>query len=74
MSRNAGRNILAILGVLLLLYLVSPIGYLLFTLPWHDVPGQLSDPVAISSLVTSLLASTVAIVVIALLGVPLGYL
>ncbi len=74
MSRNAGRNILAILGVLLLLYLVSPIAYLFFELSWHDVPGQLSDPVALSSLGTSLFASSVAIVIIAILGVPLGYI
>ncbi|MEO8971430.1 MAG: ABC transporter permease subunit [Ktedonobacteraceae bacterium] len=74
MSRNAGRNIFALLGALLLLYLVSPIGYFLFQLPWRDVPGQLSDPIAIASLVTSLLASSVALVIIAILGVPLGYI
>ncbi len=74
MSRNAGRSILAILGVLLLLYLVSPVGYFLFKLPWGDVPGQLADPDAISALVTSLLSATVSIVIIAVLGIPLGYM
>jgi ABC-type sulfate transport system permease component len=60
--------------VLLLLYLVTPIAYLFFTLPWHEVAGQLTDPVAIAALVTSLLSATLAILIIALFGVPLGYL
>ena len=74
MGRNTGRSILAILGVLLLLYLVSPVAYFFGELSWRDVPGQLADPQAISSLITSLLSATVAIGVIAVLGVPLGYM
>lgn len=72
--RNAGRGFLAALGALLLLYLVSPLVYFLFTLPWPDVPGQLMDPQAISALLTSLLSASLATVIMALLGVPLGYL
>lgn len=71
---NAGRRTLIVLGALLLLYLVSPLGYFLVTLPWHDVPGQLADPQAVGALITSLLSATLAIVIIGLLGVPLGYL
>lgn len=74
LSRKAGSSVLVLLGMLLLLYLITPIGYLFFTLPWRNVPGQLTDPVAIAALVTSLLSATLATCVIALLGVPLGYL
>jgi len=73
-SWNAGRRSLALLGALLLLYLIIPLGYFLVTLPWRDVPGQLADPQAIAALVTSLLSATLAIVVTTLLGVPLAYL
>lgn len=73
LRRDAGRSSLALPGVLLLLYLVTPIGYLFITLPWHDVPGQLADPQAVAALITSLLSASVATFVIALLGVPLGY-
>jgi|SRR5579859_5167646 len=73
-KRNAGRIPLAALGALLLLFLVSPLVYFLFQLPWPDVPGQLTDPLAVSSLATSLLTATIATILMALLGVPLGYL
>ena len=74
MCSYAGRSSLVLPAVLLLLYLVTPIGYLFFTLPWHDVAGQLTDREAIAALVTSLLSATLAILLIALFGVPLGYL
>lgn len=74
MSRNTGRNMLTLLGGVLLLYLISPIVYFLFQLPWRDVPGQLADPEAIAALETSLLSATVAIGVIALSGIPLSYM
>jgi ABC-type sulfate transport system permease component len=72
--RHPGRSLLALLGALLLLYLVSPLVYFSFTLPWRDVPGQLMDPQAISALITSLLSASVATLIMALFGVPLGYL
>jgi molybdate transport system ATP-binding protein/molybdate transport system permease protein len=72
--RRAGNNLLALPALLLLLYLIVPIGYLFITLSWHDVPGQLADPQAVAALVTSLLSASLATCVIALLGVPLGYL
>ncbi len=69
-TRNGGSRSLALLGALLLLYLVVPIGYFLFTLSWRDVPAQLSDPIAIQALITSLLSASLATAIIALLGVP----
>lgn len=71
--RNGGSRSLALLGMLLFLYLVVPTGYFLFTLSWSDVPAQLLDPLAIQALITSLLSASLAIAIIALLGVPLGY-
>ena len=71
---NAGRSTLALLGMLLLLYLVTPLAYFLATLPWSDVPGQLADPIAFAALITSLLSATLALAVTALLGIPLAYL
>jgi len=65
---------LAVPALLLMLYLVIPVVYLFFMLPWRDVPGQLADPQAIGALITSLLSATLATVLIALFGVPLGYL
>lgn len=73
-SRSAGYSSLALLGALLLLYLVTPLVYFLFMLPWHDVPGQLSDPQAIAALITSLLSASVATGITALFGIPLAYI
>ncbi len=72
-TRNGGRLALALPGALLMLYLVVPIVYFLFTLSWRDVPSQLADPDALQALITSLLSASLAIAIIALLGVPLGY-
>ncbi len=71
---QARQRSLAALGALLLLYLVSPLGYFLYHLPWREVPGQLTDSQTLSALLTSLLSATIATIVMALLGVPLGYL
>ena len=71
---NTGRRTLMLLGAVLLLYLVTPLVYFLVTLPWRDVPGQLADSLALSALVTSLLSATLALIITALLGVPLAYL
>jgi ABC-type sulfate transport system permease component len=73
MNRNGGSRSLALLGILLLLYLVVPMGYFLLKLSWREVPAQLLDPLAIQALLTSLLSASLAIAIIALLGVPLGY-
>ena len=60
-GRSAGPGSLTLLGALLLLYLVSPLVYFLFKLPWQNVPGQLLDPEALSALLTSLLSATLAL-------------
>jgi ABC-type sulfate transport system permease component len=73
-SHNAGRRSLALLGALLLLYLISPLAYFFFTLPWGGIPEQLTDPQAIAALITSVLSATLAIAVTALFGVPLAYI
>ncbi len=57
----------------MMLYLVGPLVYFFFVLPWSSVPGALSDPDAIQALITSSISATIATVVIALFGVPLGY-
>lgn len=71
---SAGTSSLTLLGALLLFYLVSPLVYFLFTLPWHDVPGQLSDPQALSALITSLLTASAAISITTFFGIPLAYI
>jgi ABC-type sulfate transport system permease component len=67
-------SLLVLPALLLMLYLVVPVVYLFFMLPWPQVSGQLTDPTALGALVTSLLSATLAICLIALFGVPLGYL
>jgi ABC-type sulfate transport system permease component len=75
--RNHGRTglrLLMIPGILLLLFLVSPLVYFFFQLSWSEVPGQLFNSTALNSLLVSLLASTLAICVTGILGIPLSYL
>jgi ABC-type sulfate transport system permease component len=75
MRRKTGLGfILWFLGSCLLLYLVSPLIYFLFTLQWHIVPSALSDPEALQSLSTSLISATLATILMGLCGIPLGYL
>ncbi len=74
LKRYGGNSPLVLPALLLMLYLVVPVVYLFFTLPWPQVPGQLADPIALGALVTSLLSASLATCLIALFGVPLGYL
>ncbi|HLH63944.1 MAG TPA: ABC transporter permease [Ktedonobacteraceae bacterium] len=71
---SAGHASLALLGAVLLLYLIIPLVYFLFTLPWSYVPGQLSDPQALAALITSLLSASLAIAITTLFGIPLAYI
>jgi molybdate/tungstate transport system permease protein len=66
--------ILWFLGICLLIYLVSPLIYFLFSLQWPIVPAALSDPVALQSLSTSLTSATIATLFMGIFGIPLGYL
>ncbi len=67
-------TVLWLLGGCLCIYLIGPLVYFLFTVTWPNVPAALSDPEAISSLITSLISASSATILIGILGVPLGYL
>lgn len=72
--RFAGRgSIFWLLGACMMLYLIGPLVYFFFALSWPSVPAALSDPDAISALLTSAQSATIATLLIALFGVPLGY-
>ncbi len=66
--------VLLLFAILLLLYLIGPLFYFLWVLPWPAVPAALSDPEALSALWTSCVSATIATLLIGLLGIPLGYL
>lgn len=65
--------VLAVLGGLLLLYLVFPLAYLFFQVDWREVPAILESPRAIRAVEVSFGTSAIAIAIMTLLGVPLGY-
>ena len=68
-----GYTIVIVLAGILLIYLVSPVIYFLFFYSWPQTAAVLSDPVAQGALVTSLLSATISTAIIAVLGIPLGY-
>jgi molybdate/tungstate transport system permease protein len=73
-TRPAGWGILFwLLGACLLLYLLGPVLYFFFALPWPTIPTALSDPEALHALATSATSATIATLLIATFGVPLGY-
>lgn len=73
-SSFAGKGIIFwLLGGCMALYLIGPLVYLLFVMPWPGVPSTLSDPDAIQALITSAISATIATVLMALFGIPLGY-
>jgi ABC-type sulfate transport system permease component len=70
----AGRGVIFwLLGGCMVLYLVGPLVYFLFVLPWPAAPATLGDPDAIQALVTSAVSATIATALMALFGIPLGY-
>ncbi|HEV2581958.1 MAG TPA: ABC transporter permease, partial [Ktedonobacteraceae bacterium] len=70
----AGKGIIFwLLGGCMMLYLVGPLVYFLFVLPWSAAPSTLSDPDAIQALTTSAISATIATACMALFGIPLGY-
>lgn len=73
MKRRAGGWPLAALGGVLALYLLAPLAYLLASVVSPATLPGLSDPLAQDALRTSVAAASVATVVMAALGVPLGY-
>lgn len=62
-----------LLGGLLLLNLVVPIANLLFQANWSSWMASLNHPDARHAVNISLLGSIIAVLIMALLGVPLGY-
>lgn len=72
-GRAGGYTVVIVLASILLIYLVSPVIYFLFFYSWPQTGAVLSDPTAQGALVTSLLSATISIVIIAALGIPLGY-
>ena len=65
--------LLWLLGICLFCSLFGPILFFLVTLPWSQVPADLSDPTAVSALETSVISASLATLFIGLTGIPLGY-
>lgn len=73
-STGGASIVLALLGACISLYIIVPLLYFLWALPWPTLASALSDPEAWQSLETSLISATISTIIIALFGVPLGYL
>lgn len=73
-SRRDQSWLLWLLGLCLLSYLLGPLLSFLGFLPWSQVPALLNDPDATASLITSLVTATISTLLIALFGIPLGYI
>ncbi len=76
MSRrpNPTSAVFGLLGAVLLLDLVLPLAGLLFHADWAAWMAALTQPAAWDALRVSVAASAIAMLVMTLLGVPLGYL
>lgn len=66
--------IFGLLGSLLLINLVLPIASLLFHADWAGWATALRQPEALQALMVSLEASAIALAIMVLFGIPLGYL
>ncbi len=75
MSRRpeAATVVFAVLGVLLLTYLGLPLIYIFFRVEWRDIISTLSDLRTLRAVQVSLITSVIATAIMAVLGVPLGY-
>ncbi|HEV3311081.1 MAG TPA: ABC transporter permease [Chloroflexota bacterium] len=74
-GRTTGRSlVLLALGGLLLVFIGLPIVALFANLPWSQLGAALGDPQAQLAVKTSLFSASVSTAVLAVLGVPLGYL
>lgn len=63
-----------LLALLLAAFLFSPVAYLFWLLGWARLTSSWQHPLTYAALRVSLETSTVATVLMALLGIPLGYL
>lgn len=66
--------IFGLLGSILFINLVFPIASLLFQADWNGWIAALRQPQAVQALVVSIEASAISLVIMALLGIPLGFL
>jgi molybdate/tungstate transport system permease protein len=73
--RSAGNAgiVLTLLGACIALYIIVPLLYFLWDLPWSSLSSALSDPEAWQALETSLMSASIATVLIGLFGIPLAY-
>lgn len=76
MKRSAKPTLIifGLLGGLLLLELILPIINLLFHIDWSGWAAALMEPGAGKALRTSAVTSTIAVLIMTVFGVPLGYL
>jgi molybdate/tungstate transport system permease protein len=74
LRRNQAFVIFGILGGLLLLGLTLPILNLLWRSEWRTAWRSVTQPPALAAMRVSLLSSTIAMLVMTVLGIPLGYL
>src|SRR5260370_31581036 len=63
----------SLLGGVLLVYLLLPLLLLLFHLPWRQLSSALLERRSLDALKVSLLSSGISILVMSVLGVPLGH-
>jgi molybdate/tungstate transport system permease protein len=66
--------IFGLLGSFLLINLALPIASLLFDAEWAEWVAALRQPEALQALMVSIEASAIALAIMAVLGIPLGYL
>ena len=71
---TAPRLVLALLGSLLILFIIGPLVRLLFMASPSGLGRALADPELQASIVLTVLCATAATAMAAILGVPLGYL
>jgi molybdate/tungstate transport system permease protein len=65
--------VFGLLGGLLLVYLVSPVAYLLSKASWREAVAALENPGALRAIRLSLVTSGIATAIMAVFGIPLGY-
>jgi molybdate/tungstate transport system permease protein len=71
---NPTLILFGVMGSLLLIDLLLPIANLLLPAHWSKWAADLAHPQALAALKVSIYASTIAMCIMTLLGVPLGYL
>src|SRR5579862_436513 len=74
MGRRDAPGVFALLGAILVLFLVLPLLYFLAALSRSQLQSVLGDAVTLQALTVSLITATVTTAILTLLGVPLGYL